>query len=181
MGSLLKNLKIDATCLMNNKNEKEVFETFYDNLKINWKYIDDNSLNELFFNIIVGLNPPNSDKISIKLNSDKGDIELFDEISYIEFLKAALKLEQNGTGFFILESNFLLSFDKNSVFSNLNNFNLFIDALIDLPNKYFSEGSDKILVIIKRKIKSNIFIGIFGKDKSSNEVLIENYNERKPE
>ena len=180
MGSLLKKLKIEATCLMNNKNEKEVFETFYDNLKINWKYNDDNSLNEFFFNIIVGFNPPNSDKISIKLNSDKGDIELFDEISYIEFLKAALKLDQHGTGFFILESNFLLSFDKNSVFSNLNNFNLFIDALIDLPNRYFSEGSDKILVIIKRKTKSNIFIGIFGKDKSSNDVLIENYNERKP-
>ena len=35
-------------------------------------------------------------------------------------------------------------------------------------------------MIIKRKINSNIFIGILGKDKSSNEILIENYNKRKP-
>ena len=181
IGSLLDTLKeIDTTCIITKKNEKEIFETFYDNLKINWKYNEDNSLDNLSFNVIVGYNTHNDHKISSKLKSNDGEIELFDSISFIEFINAALKLKINGIGFFIIESNFLLSLDKNSVFSNLNKFNLFIDAIIDLPNKYFSDGSDKILLIIKRKTNHNIFIGILGKDKSSNEILIENYNKREP-
>ena len=113
MGSLLNRLKeINTTCIINKKNEKELFETFYNNLKINWEYNEDNSLNNLNFNVIVGYNTHNDHKITIKLRSNKGEIELFDNISFIELLNAALKLEKNGTGFFIIESNFLLSLDK---------------------------------------------------------------------
>lgn len=178
MGSILKKLKnIKATCYVNNEMERNIFDTIYDDLTINWKYPKDIQDDDLF-DVIFGVPPIDPRKGSIKLKFHDETLELSDKNSFIKFLKGTLKLKSSGLGFFILESDFLYSRDNNSVFSNLKKLNIFIDAVMDIPPEYFDNKSDKILVVVKRIENSNLFIGRLSRDERSNNVMTENYKKR---
>lgn len=122
--------------------------------------------------VVIGYFSPKNSEIS-DLNLDNN---LLSDFEYsLELLKSAQKIKPDGQGFFIINSKFLLKRDDVSVLSNLNKFNLYLNAVFDLSD--FNEPySENILIIITRNPSKKIFIGSINKKIKNNQIILENFS-----
>lgn len=144
-----------------NLNENKIFQKFH-NLNVNL----DSNKNDLTYDFIVGC-PPFEEINTFKNNLD---MKIRDNYSFINFFNAALKIDVNGIGIFILNKDFLLNRKSETVFTNLNKYDIYIKSVIEIP--YVLSGDhEKIIVIITRKPQKNIFIGSLSQDPAINKIL----------
>ncbi|AXV39092.1 hypothetical protein [Methanobacterium sp. BAmetb5] len=127
------------------------------------------------YDFIVGC-PPIDNLISI--NDDLKDI-ISDDIASINFIHMAQKISAEGEGLFILEPDFLLKRETTSTFSNLNEFGLYIKAIIEIPYILAPDETDKILLIVSKKYHNDIFVGTLSHDYDANKILKNNLILRK--
>ena len=153
---------------------KEFFEKILPSqkfLKINFCQLED--IKNL--DVVIGyFSPKNSEISDLKLDNN-----ILSDFKYsLELLKVAQKIKQDGQGFFIINSKFLLRRDNASVLSNLNKFNLHLNGVFDLSD--FNEAySENILVIISRNPSKKIFVGSINKKIKNNQIILENFSKMK--
>lgn len=169
-GFMLKTLSSETKnndLITYNQNENKIFQTILHDLDIKLDIID----SDLKYDFIVGYPPI---KNINELTKDFQDIKISDDYAIINFLNAALSLNETGEGIFILEKKFLLNRTPESVFSNLNKFGLHIKAIIEIPYFLMSENEEKLLVIINREVQKEVFIGSLSQDPKINKMLNDN-------
>lgn len=174
-----KNLKDSENVgIIRNEHEKEIISILYQDMDIKWcsnAYLDESNN---IFDIILGHTIFESNLESLKLDLDGNLIELKDNLNVLEMLNASLKLDSNGTGFFLMRSDLMLFKDNYRVISNLEKFGLFIDTILNIPKQFLPKReSEKILLIIKREKPENIFIGQL--EPKNMDILLENLKDRK--
>ena len=76
---------------------------------------------------------------------------------------------------FILKPEFFLNRNNNAVISNLCQFSLYIDTVLNLPAEILGD-SEKLLIIVRRKKPDNLFIGEL--NNNSEDILSKNLNKR---
>ena len=101
--------------------------------------------------------------------------ELIDKSEYLELFKSLIKLKDDGIGFFTLKPEFFLNRNNNAVISNLCQFSLYIDTVLNLPAEILGD-SEKLLIIVRRKKPDNLFIGEL--NNNSEDILLKNLNKR---
>lgn len=163
----------NLTAFLEDSDDEEVISLIYPNKIINFK----TGLEELqefpdnYFDIVVGFGENN--KI------ERNDFDNIQDTKHsINFLQTLLKLKEDGFGFCILEPEFKLNWGDNSLFTNLEKYDLNINSIIRLAPEIFSEGdSDKTLIIIRKIKPEKIFIGEL--NNKSSDILLENLKKRK--
>ena len=103
-----------------------------------------------------------------------------DNLEHLLLLKSSLLLEENGIGIFILSNKFTNKKNKNSVYNNLNKFNLYVDAILNIPSGSLSQTTiSSTLVIISKKMRRDLFIGELANNDHHNKSLLNNLINRK--
>lgn len=128
------------------------------------------------YDFIVGY-PPISQSTVIHEDLKK---PISDDTISINFLDIASKLKDDGEGIFLLEPVFLLERNPKSTFSNLENFGLYLKAIIEIPYTLVPSGTDKILVILSKNYHEDLFVGSLSHEPDGNKILKENIILRKP-
>lgn len=179
ISSLAFLIEIDSECQLTvfteDNKDQDIIKLLYKNRNISFKINDSDSINNIYhFDLVVGYpqiyETPESD-----LEYD--NINLKDKKEYIQLFKSLLKLNEDGMGFFILNAQFLLNRNANSIISNLEKFGLYVDTILNLPSEILAD-SDKILIIFTRKKPENLFICEL--NYNSEEILLENLKKRIP-
>lgn len=128
------------------------------------------------YDFIVGY-PPISQSTVIHEDLKK---PIVDDTISINFLDMASKLKEDGEGIFLLEPDFLLERNPKSTFSNLENFGLYLKAIIEIPYTLVPSGTDKILVILSKNHHKDLFVGSLSHETDANKILKDNLILRRP-
>lgn len=134
------------------------------------------------FNIVIGCPPFRGPFSSLRVTLGNSIIELKDYWTNLIILKAALRLDTEGVGFFIVPPQFLKEQENESnIYNNLERFGLFIDAVLYIPLGSFAPGTQMpgLLVIIRRRKNLSLFVGELTSDLANNNTLLENLKARK--
>lgn len=132
------------------------------------------------FEIVVGSPPWSRKPESLAFPLDEKDIEIRDDIDKLIILKSSLLMTLDGAGFFITSPSFTFKHFKNGVYKNLSRFNLFIDAILSIPNGTFhGTGVGGLLVIIRKQKPEKLFVGELSSNAASNDIILKNLKARK--
>jgi hypothetical protein len=183
---LVKKFKPSVAIGINNLiSEYEVAKLLHQDTTIDWRLGDPllilDEINTKF-NVVIGCPPFLSHLSSLTLTVENNVIELEDSWTNLIILKTALRLDAEGVGFFIVPPAFLKEQEKeSSIYNNLERFGLFIDAVLYIPFGNFDPGAvmPGLLIIIKRKKASCLFVGELTSDLSNSNTLLKNLKARK--
>jgi hypothetical protein len=170
--------------LTQNQEAKEVTSSLHNTplreMKIGDPFTLIDTITERFDLIASGL-PWGMERSSIKLNSEKGIVEVNDELGYLILLKSVMLLNQDGIGIFIVAPGFFFRFGSNSVYRNLSKLGLSIDGIFSIPRGTYSPFTNigTLLLVIHRGQNENIFVGTLTNDSSARSVLISNFKKSK--
>jgi hypothetical protein len=165
--------------------EYEVAKLLHQDTTIDWRLGDPlQILDEINtkFNVVIGCPPFLSHLSSLTLTLENSVIEIEDSWTNLIILKTALRLDAEGVGFFIVPPGFLKEQEKESnIYNNLERFGLFIDAVLYIALGSFAPGAGMsgLLLVVKRKKASCLFVGELTSDLSNSKILLRNLKARK--
>ena len=124
------------------------------------------------FDVVVSAPPFGLKRIKNDFNLDRESIEVIDCENNIVLLEAMCKLNDSGEAVFIQPSNFAWGI-SNDVSSSLEKFNLFINAIVALPdNSYAPWTSIELnMFFLSRSKTDKVFISYLDPDKNFDELI----------
>jgi hypothetical protein len=164
--------------------EHEVANLLHENRTIDWRLGDPLVLLDEIntqFNAVIGCPPFRCPPSSLTLTFEDREIQLKDDWGNLIILKASLLLDSEGVGFFLVPPSFMRERGETKVYTNLERFGLFIDAALSLPSGTFAPATQipGLLLIIRRKKPSHLFVGELTSDLSYRDALLKNLKARK--
>lgn len=132
------------------------------------------------FDVVVSNLPRGVRPQAETFQSDKGATEIRDDVGHLVILKSCLRLSEKGIGIFTVPLSFITASRRNSVYNNLNKFNLFLEAFIAIYSGAFAPQTmlRSALVIIRKGNSTPIFVGELSDNLARNKVLIENLSKK---
>jgi len=173
-----------AIGLSPNASSLEAARLLHENSGVDWRSGDPFALLDNIdarFDAIVGCPPWGWKPRSISLPCGDTEVALEDDSGNLLMLKASMRLEPEGSGFFLLSPGFLAVRNQRGVRNNIRRFGLFVHAALSLPKGTFSPGTQvgATLVVIRRKRPDRMFVGELTPDHSRTAVLLKNMRESK--
>ena len=164
--------------------EHEAANLLHEDTAIDWRLGDPLLLLDEIntqFNAIIGFPPFRCPPSSLTLTLEDSVVQLKDDWGNLIILKTALLLNSEGVGFFVVPLSFLKKRGESKVYTNLERFGLFIDAILSLPSGTFAPATQipGLLLIIRKKKPSRLFVGELTTDLSYRDTLLKNLKARK--
>lgn len=172
--SLFSNIESNYITYLNDET-KPIFQNLLSSENVTCEHIDKLNVKNQILDLIIGYVPNDNTIIDYEIDNSR---IISDKKTYIHFLKACENLNNNGKAFLIIDSKFILNRGQKSVFSNMCNKNLFINAIFDL-SEFNSPFSDLLLILFSHNSSKKIFVGSISKNERNNKLLKKNYNLKK--
>jgi len=139
------------TAIIKDDEESEIFRTVYSNESILWEFNESKSFDTI-----------------LTFESDKNDDEFIENL-----LNVLKRLKKDGNAFIILNKNFLMERNENSLLNSLEDLDISIEAIFNLPDL---EVPDAILIILlKEKEVQKLFVGEL--TPNSRDILLKNFKD----
>ncbi|MFL3016726.1 MAG: hypothetical protein ACJZ2F_04190 [Acidimicrobiales bacterium] len=115
------------------------------------------------FDIVLSAPPLGLKSLGAKIEK----IQIRDREEHIGVLKSSCLLNESGIGIFLLTPSFFATGSK-TVFNNLHNFGLYVDAVFVSPNtsRFFGITELHLVIIKSGEAPKSMFVGEFSKDES---------------
>jgi hypothetical protein len=141
-----------------------------------------NSINPIP-NLVVSILPfgARSDKPLTLIGTDGNPVELRDDLGNLILTSAASRMEENGTGLFVVPQSFFIS--KRSVLSQFSALGLGVEAALALPPGTFAPYTNiaTYLLVIRKRQAPRMFVAQLSSDANTNARIIQNLKECREE
>ncbi|MDQ3668388.1 MAG: hypothetical protein M3410_17800 [Acidobacteriota bacterium] len=112
----------------------------------------------------------------VSISGSSGDkVELRDDLGNLILVTASLKLTDSGIGLLVVTPSFF--FSQRSVFRQLSDLGLGIEAALALPSGTFAPVTNipAYLVVVRRKPTTQMFVAQLSADTNTNDQIIDNF------